>query len=96
MRHSKSRGSACGSFAAFFVGCGEQRTPRGHTLCLALTMNKRANEKAKPRTQAAHPETQRQRPETGAPGSDSSKVRSRTKDVRSTHDKDGNSQQRAR
>jgi len=58
-------------------------------------MTKRANEKAKPAIHTAHPENQRPAPQ-GAPGSESSKTKSRAKDVRNAHDKDGNSEQRAR
>jgi len=58
-------------------------------------MNKRANEKAKSETHSTHPETRRQA-KPGAPGSESSKVKSSAKDVRNAHDKDGNSEQRAR
>jgi hypothetical protein len=59
-------------------------------------MNKRTNEKGKPATQAAHPETQQRDTRPRVPGSEASKAKSTTKDVRSAHDKDGNSQQRAR
>jgi len=59
-------------------------------------MNKRTNETSKPRTQAAHPETQKRQAKTGTPGSEASKVQSSAKDVRSAHDKDGNSEQRGR
>lgn len=59
-------------------------------------MNKRPQQKAKPKTHPVHPEMQRQRGPTGAPGSESSKARSSAKDVRSAHDKDGNSEQRVR
>jgi hypothetical protein len=51
---------------------------------------------AKPPTQAAHPETKHPRAKTGTPGSESSKAKGSAKDARSAHDKDGNSQQRAR
>ncbi len=59
-------------------------------------MNKHPREKAKPATQAAHPETQNPRDKTGVPGSESSKAQGHAKDVRSAHDKDGNSQQSGR
>jgi len=59
-------------------------------------MKKRPIEKAKNPTQAAHPETQRQRPRSGPPGSESSKAPSDAKDGRTAHDKDGNSEQKAR
>jgi len=59
-------------------------------------MTKQNREKVKPQTQAAHPETQQPRLKTGTPGSESSKVPSRAKDVRNAHDKDGNSEQRSR
>jgi hypothetical protein len=59
-------------------------------------MNKRPNEKAKPRPATTHPETQRRDAKTGTPGSEASKAPSGAKDVRSAHDKDGNSEQRGR
>jgi hypothetical protein len=59
-------------------------------------MTKRPNEKTKPRSPTTHPETERREPKTGTPGSEASKARSGAKDVRSAHDKDGNSEQRER
>jgi len=59
-------------------------------------MNQRTKPNAKPRTHAAHPEMQHSRPKTGTPGTEQSKSKGDAKDVRNAHDKDGNSQQRAR
>jgi len=59
-------------------------------------MNQRTKPNAKPASHAAHPETQHSRPKTGTPGTEQSKAKSDAKDVRNVHDKDGNSQQRAR
>jgi hypothetical protein len=59
-------------------------------------MNQRTKPNPKAATHAAHPEVQHPRPKTGAPGSEQSKAKGSAQDVRSAHDKDGNSQQRAR
>ncbi|HEX2671228.1 MAG TPA: hypothetical protein VHM25_10180 [Polyangiaceae bacterium] len=59
-------------------------------------MNQRTKPNAKPSTQSAHPEMQHSRPKTGTPGSEQSKAKGTAKDARNVHDKDGNSQQRAR
>ena len=56
---------------------------------------KNATHPSKTANQATHPETRRTA-KRGTPGTESSKVSSTAKDVRSGHDKDGNSQQRAR
>jgi hypothetical protein len=59
-------------------------------------MSKRTNEKSKTATTGSHPETRRSPKATGAPGTASSKVHHTEKDARSSHDKDGNDEQRAR
>jgi hypothetical protein len=60
-------------------------------------MNKQhSKSNAKPEAQGSHPETRQARPKSGTPGTESSKAKGVAKDARSTHDKDGNSQQRAR
>jgi hypothetical protein len=68
----------------------------GTRFALRLGMNKRTNEPPKPRTQASRAEPQKRAGKAGAPGSEASKARSVAKDVRSPHDKDGNSEQRGR
>jgi hypothetical protein len=59
-------------------------------------MNKQSKANAKPPAQGSHPETRQPRPKSGTPGTESSKAKGAAKDARNTHDKDGNSQQRAR
>ncbi len=56
-------------------------------------MTKQTSGKSK---SATHPEAQRARTKSGAPGTESSKASSTAKDVRSGHDKDGNTEQRSR
>lgn len=62
----------------------------------ALVMKQRSKPNAKPATHAAHPEMQHSRPKTGTPGSEQSNAKGGETDARHAHDKDGNSQQRAR
>ncbi|HYQ46960.1 MAG TPA: hypothetical protein VER11_33545 [Polyangiaceae bacterium] len=59
-------------------------------------MSQQPKSNAKQPSHAQHPETQRSRAKTGVPGTEQSKVKSQRTDVRHAHDKDGNTQQRAR
>jgi len=57
-------------------------------------MTKRPSGNLKPATQTGKPETQHKQAKQAVPGSENSKAQSSAKDVRSGHDKDGNSEQR--
>jgi len=59
-------------------------------------MTKPHTESRKPAIQGGKPETKPQGAKPSVPGSESSKAQGGAKDVRSAHDKDGNSQQRGR
>jgi len=59
-------------------------------------MNKQPKSSSKPAAHGSHPEMRHPKPKTGTPGTESSKAKGGAKDVRTAHDKDGNSAQRAR